>query len=223
MPLADSQRSRYHHKAIYTEDMINDSYPDPTRQLTWSSTACTNRLQGYLIPSTALHSGTRYGRIMSSRKTWPELVGKTGEEAKEVILNSGAGVDDVQIIPDGSMVTMDYRQDRVRIFVDANGIVVRAPMVGWKRNWFRWTSLYDYFCAFFGGVTPFWNVCWMFIWSYIHLINRSTATYLLNSCVFPHCASYALLRLAYSSHDWNRILVHKLGSALCSVTHSSLS
>lgn len=69
---------------------------------------------------------------MSSKgpKSWPELVGKTGEEAKEVILSSGAGIDNVQILPEDSYVTMDYCTDRVRIFVDANGIVVRPPMVG---------------------------------------------------------------------------------------------
>lgn len=61
---------------------------------------------------------------------WPELLGKTGEEAKEVILKSGAGVKDVQILPEDSMVTMDFREDRVRIFVDTNGIVVRVPTVG---------------------------------------------------------------------------------------------
>ena len=67
-----------------------------------------------------------------TRREWPELVGKPGEEAKEIILATGAaiGVTTVQIVPEDSMVTMDYRTDRVRIFVDSNGKVARTPIVG---------------------------------------------------------------------------------------------
>ena len=65
------------------------------------------------------------------RKKWPELVGKTGEEAKQEILKTGgAGLTKVIILPEDSMYTEDYREDRVRIFVDASGKVVRPPMVG---------------------------------------------------------------------------------------------
>lgn len=63
--------------------------------------------------------------------TWPELslVGMTGEEAQNAI----RAVDDtlvVHIVPEGSMVTMDYRLDRVRIYVDENARVVRQPKRG---------------------------------------------------------------------------------------------
>ncbi|KAL7475289.1 hypothetical protein ACHAW6_001209 [Cyclotella cf. meneghiniana] len=63
--------------------------------------------------------------------TWPELslVGMTGEEAQNAI----RAVDDtlvVHIVPEGSMVTMDYRLDRVRIYVDDNSRVVRQPKRG---------------------------------------------------------------------------------------------
>ncbi|GMH85691.1 hypothetical protein TrVE_jg6372 [Triparma verrucosa] len=36
----------------------------------------------------------------------------------------------VQKIPEGSMVTMDYRVDRIRVFYDESGKVVGAPNVG---------------------------------------------------------------------------------------------
>lgn len=36
-------------------------------------------------------------------------------------------------MPEGSMVTRDYRIDRVRIFVDAHGVVARVPRTGWTR------------------------------------------------------------------------------------------
>ena len=33
-------------------------------------------------------------------------------------------------VKEGSMVTMDYRTDRVRVFVDSKGIVKQTPTVG---------------------------------------------------------------------------------------------
>ena len=65
------------------------------------------------------------------RQEWPELVGKTDEEAKQVILaTAGPKVTNVQIVPADAMVTADFRTDRVRIFVDASGKVARTPRVG---------------------------------------------------------------------------------------------
>jgi len=64
---------------------------------------------------------------------WPDVVGQTGTQAKAEIESScvdGGEILDVQIVKDGGMVTMDYRTDRVRVWVDGNGVVVRAPIVG---------------------------------------------------------------------------------------------
>jgi hypothetical protein len=36
----------------------------------------------------------------------------------------------VVLVPEGSMVTMDYREDRVRIWHDESGKVTRVPRVG---------------------------------------------------------------------------------------------
>ena len=63
------------------------------------------------------------------RREWPELVGKTGEEAREVILATGAAAD-VEIVPEDAMVTADFRTDRVRVFVDGSGKVARTPIIG---------------------------------------------------------------------------------------------
>ena len=49
--------------------------------------------------------------------SWPELVGKSGEDAKKEI-ETTPGIKLVQVLPVDSMVTMDYREDRVRVFVD---------------------------------------------------------------------------------------------------------
>ena len=58
---------------------------------------------------------------------WPELVGQPGEEAKATIEQAGYKL--VQIVQLGKqVVTMDYRQDRVRIWVDDGGKVGACPV-----------------------------------------------------------------------------------------------
>lgn len=53
----------------------------------------------------------------------------TGEEAKSVIETINPSLD-VHTVPEGSMVTADYRLNRVRIWVDKNGNVAREPQRG---------------------------------------------------------------------------------------------
>lgn len=66
----------------------------------------------------------------SAEKTsWPELVGLTPEEAEKKIKEESPKIS-VQVVPPNSFVTMDYRLDRVRIFVDTSGKVARSPTLG---------------------------------------------------------------------------------------------
>lgn len=60
---------------------------------------------------------------------WPEVVGKSGEEAKGIILQDDATTD-VHVVPEGSPVTRDFRMNRVRVYVDTNGVVVQVPRRG---------------------------------------------------------------------------------------------
>ena len=60
---------------------------------------------------------------------WPELLDLDGEEAKNRLLRC-PGVAIVALVPEGAMVTMDYREERVRIFVDAAGRVAVPPRRG---------------------------------------------------------------------------------------------
>ncbi|KAL4199989.1 hypothetical protein AMTRI_Chr03g54120 [Amborella trichopoda] len=60
---------------------------------------------------------------------WPELVGAKGEKAKEIIERENHRVRAI-ILKDGSIVTMDYICERVRVWVDDDQIVVRVPHVG---------------------------------------------------------------------------------------------
>ena len=66
---------------------------------------------------------------MSDNGPWPECVGMTGEEATGKIRSLAPGVS-IQVVPSNSMVTCDYRTDRVRIFVDDSGKVKDPPNRG---------------------------------------------------------------------------------------------
>eukprot|EP00850_Spirogloea_muscicola_P021301 SM000243S08602 [mRNA] locus=s243:113537:116004:- [translate_table: standard] len=62
---------------------------------------------------------------------WPELVGKPAEEARAAILREsvqlGLALMEVQVLPENSPVTRDYRPQRVRIFANAAGTVATEP------------------------------------------------------------------------------------------------
>ena len=61
-----------------------------------------------------------------AKTSWPEVVGFSVEEAKKAILKDKPDAD-IVVLPFGSIVTADYRPDRVRIFVDT---VAQTPHVG---------------------------------------------------------------------------------------------
>eukprot|EP00511_Aplanochytrium_stocchinoi_P006399 CAMPEP_0204825748 /NCGR_PEP_ID=MMETSP1346-20131115/3560_1 /ASSEMBLY_ACC=CAM_ASM_000771 /TAXON_ID=215587 /ORGANISM="Aplanochytrium stocchinoi, Strain GSBS06" /LENGTH=137 /DNA_ID=CAMNT_0051953471 /DNA_START=258 /DNA_END=671 /DNA_ORIENTATION=+ len=81
--------------------------------------------------------GTAYTQAMeknANSKTpktlWPATLGLPGTEAVNVIKQERDDLSSVDIIPEGSMCTMDYREDRVRVFVDESGKVLRIPQIG---------------------------------------------------------------------------------------------
>ncbi|KAG4174556.1 hypothetical protein ERO13_A11G128500v2 [Gossypium hirsutum] len=62
------------------------------------------------------------------KSSWPELVGTNGEVAAHIIEKENPKVS-VRIVK-GLMVTMDFRCDRVRVWVDNYGIVKTTPHIG---------------------------------------------------------------------------------------------
>ncbi|BAF29992.1 subtilisin-chymotrypsin inhibitor CI-1B [Oryza sativa Japonica Group] len=60
------------------------------------------------------------------KTSWPEVVGLRAEEAKKVILKDMPDAD-IVVVPVGTPVTMDFRPNRVRIFVDT---VAGTPTIG---------------------------------------------------------------------------------------------
>ena len=65
----------------------------------------------------------------SCTSEWPDWVGKTGEEAKAAIQTENSNLF-VVLVHVNAMVTMDYRLDRVRIYIDDDGKVDRIPTIG---------------------------------------------------------------------------------------------
>lgn len=62
------------------------------------------------------------------KSVWPELLGRPVEEAREQISAEFPEIT-VHVVPEGSMVTMDFNEQRVRLFVK-DGKVVREPRRG---------------------------------------------------------------------------------------------
>jgi hypothetical protein len=58
------------------------------------------------------------------------LVGLDGEIAVQMIKEADPELTRVSTVPKGSVVTMDHRMDRVRVFVNAKGLVATTPRRG---------------------------------------------------------------------------------------------
>jgi len=63
------------------------------------------------------------------KASWPELVGQQGETAAAALRSERPELH-VMVVPEGSMVTMDHRMDRVRVFVGPSGAVAKPPKLG---------------------------------------------------------------------------------------------
>lgn len=64
-----------------------------------------------------------------SKSSWPELVGENGEEAR-IQLQAALPNKDIFVVPEDAMVTMDYQESRIRLFVDPAGKISRPPRLG---------------------------------------------------------------------------------------------
>ncbi|KAA8548765.1 hypothetical protein F0562_000449 [Nyssa sinensis] len=63
------------------------------------------------------------------KSSWPELVGKKGEIAAATIEKENPFVT-AEIVLKGTIVTPDFRCDRVRVWVNEKGIVYEVPVIG---------------------------------------------------------------------------------------------
>ncbi|KAE8009642.1 hypothetical protein FH972_006068 [Carpinus fangiana] len=94
----------------------------------------------YKVPSTlcwrALRRNSRkklhwpFHNRRTGKSSWPELVGVNGEAAAATIVRENPKVAGTVIVKEGMMVTMDFRSDRVRVWVDKNETVKQTPQIG---------------------------------------------------------------------------------------------
>ncbi|PON83328.1 Proteinase inhibitor [Trema orientale] len=70
------------------------------------------------------------GAAASNKSSWPELVGIQSEVAEKTIQKENPSVKAVIVVPEGSFVTLELRRDRVRLWVDQQGLVTRVPNIG---------------------------------------------------------------------------------------------
>ncbi|KAK3226329.1 hypothetical protein Dsin_006191 [Dipteronia sinensis] len=86
-------------------------------------------------PTPTLPLPRTYGELLgrnqntAAKREWPELVGLTAEEAEKKIKEDKPGVH-VHVVQSNCFITMDFRQDRVRLFVDHSTKVERPPRIG---------------------------------------------------------------------------------------------
>ncbi|PWA46627.1 proteinase inhibitor I13 [Artemisia annua] len=62
------------------------------------------------------------------KSSWPELVGATGEAAAATIERENPLVNAIVLL-DGTPTTRDFRCDRVWVWVNSSGIVLRPPRI----------------------------------------------------------------------------------------------
>ncbi|GJR80929.1 proteinase inhibitor I13, potato inhibitor I [Tanacetum coccineum] len=63
------------------------------------------------------------------KSSWPELVGARGEAAETTIERENPLVDAIVLL-DGTPTDLSFRCDRVWVWVDSSGIVLRPPRIG---------------------------------------------------------------------------------------------
>lgn len=84
---------------------------------------------GELIPRREIATEGTMAAEEPKKSEWPELLGKTYEEAEAAVRADNADVK-IERVLEASPVTMDFNPERVRIICNCEGMVVMAPNIG---------------------------------------------------------------------------------------------
>ncbi|CAN0898335.1 Proteinase inhibitor [Linum grandiflorum] len=63
------------------------------------------------------------------KNSWPELVGRNGDEAATVVERENSRVDAI-VVREGTPVNLDFRCDRVWVWINDNRVVTSVPRIG---------------------------------------------------------------------------------------------
>ncbi|XP_031473017.1 inhibitor of trypsin and hageman factor-like [Nymphaea colorata] len=77
-----------------------------------------------------LLSASSMAQDCKGKSSWPELVGLYGQIAPLIIKAENPYVKESFVIKEGTVVPLDFRCDRVRVWVKPNGIIYKPPTIG---------------------------------------------------------------------------------------------
>jgi hypothetical protein len=85
--------------------------------------------QANIVPQPMVGGSTA---TMNREGPWPDCIGMTGSECAQMIKSMAPDLDanNVMVVSFDSMMTMDFRTDRVRIIVGSDGVCLKAPSRG---------------------------------------------------------------------------------------------
>ena len=106
-------------------EMIHDPHPDETF-------LDESEAFGWCMFFDEKDSAAASSELPAEDAEWPELLGKTCSEAETFLRETYGPKLEIVVVGEGSMVTMDYRIDRVRLYVDemTNTTITQVPRVG---------------------------------------------------------------------------------------------
>ncbi|KAH7522175.1 hypothetical protein FEM48_Zijuj07G0110300 [Ziziphus jujuba var. spinosa] len=113
----------------FAEETIEKENPNVNAEIVLEGTGVTKDFRCDRVWVWVDGYGTVTRVPVIGKDTWPELLGKQGKFAEEVIEKENSHVD-AQIILEGTIVTQEFRCDRVRVWVDNYGTVTRVPRIG---------------------------------------------------------------------------------------------
>ena len=68
--------------------------------------------------------------VFQGKTSWPELVGRNGNEAARIIKQENENIKDAVVILEGTSVAEIYICTRVYVWVNYSGSVTQVPTVG---------------------------------------------------------------------------------------------
>ncbi|KAH7522166.1 hypothetical protein FEM48_Zijuj07G0109400 [Ziziphus jujuba var. spinosa] len=113
----------------FAEETIEKENPNVNAEIVLEGTGVTEDFRCDRVWVWVDGYGTVTRVPVIGKSSWPELVGKQGKEAEEIIERENPLVDAVIIDPNTSYLPV-VLCDRVLVWVNSSGIVYRVPTIG---------------------------------------------------------------------------------------------
>ncbi|XP_076883704.1 inhibitor of trypsin and hageman factor-like isoform X2 [Bidens hawaiensis] len=105
---------------------MSTNYGSPVLRLPLMSKTARVRYSVKCKPAATSTDGEKI--IVEGKNSWPELVGEKGEVAKATIEKENPLV--YAVILEGDSATSDFGNNRVRVWVNSEGLVIITPVIG---------------------------------------------------------------------------------------------